>query len=71
MSKHPTAEQLRAVDRFALKHGRYWKRELRLAWYTGRDAEEPEGHLLRQVRNNFGPPWLEKYRPSQTIATAS
>ena len=26
------------------------------------DASRPNGHLLRQVRNQFGPKWLEEYR---------
>lgn len=58
----PTAEQLDAVQAFAKKYGPSWKYKLQGAWLSGRDANEPNGHLLRQVRNNFGPRWLEKFK---------
>lgn len=67
---HPNAEQLAAIDRFAADHGRFWKRELRNAWVTGRDLKHPDGALLRQVRNRFGPSWLETYKPA-TVAKTS
>jgi hypothetical protein len=47
-----------AVAAFATRHGRSWRAELAAAWLSGRDANEPDGHLLRQVRNRFGPRWL-------------
>ena len=43
---------------FATRHGRTWRADLAAAWLSGRDAAEPDGHLLRQVRNRFGPAWL-------------
>jgi hypothetical protein len=58
----PTPEQLEAILAFARSHGRYWKGELNDAWLSGADAREPNGHLLRQVRNQFGPLWLVNYR---------
>ena len=54
----PSLEQLAAVQEFANKYGRHWKRQLNFAWMDGADAREPNGHLLRQVRNNYGPEWL-------------
>jgi hypothetical protein len=54
----PTPDQIAAVAAFAVKHGRKWRAALADAWWTGRDASEPDGHLLRQVRNRFGPAWL-------------
>ena len=56
----PTAEQLAAVSAFAVRHGRTWRADLASAWLSGRDATEPDGHLLRQVRNQFGPVWLSR-----------
>lgn len=58
----PTSEQLAAVKAFAARHGRYWKRALNNAWFNGSDAREPDGALLRQVRNQFGPSWLAKVK---------
>ena len=53
-----TEEQERAVKAYASKHGRFWKQKLLLAWQTGRDVAEPDGHALRQLRNQGGPRWL-------------
>ena len=50
-----------ALNAFAEKYGRYWKRELMDRWLNGKDVNEPNGHLLRQVRNQLGPKWLERY----------
>ena len=59
----PTTEQLAAVQAYATKYGEGWKRQLVLAWNQGTDVREPQGHLLRQVRNQFGPTWLSKFKP--------
>ena len=56
----PTEEQLAAVRAFKEKHGRNWKVALMDAWLSGEDESEPNGHLLRQVRNQQGPVWLSK-----------
>jgi hypothetical protein len=64
MSDHqptPTAEQIAALRSFAARNGRYWKRELNLKWFNGRDADEPEACYLRQVRNILGPTWLHQF----------
>lgn len=54
----PTQEQLAALQAFATKHGKQWKSKLVSAWLSGSDEVEPEGGLLRQVRNQFGHEWL-------------
>jgi hypothetical protein len=58
--KKPNPEQLAAVAAYADKHGEFWKEDLQLDWMTGTDASRPSGHLLRQIRNQFGPKWLTK-----------
>lgn len=62
MKVEPTPEQLEAIRRFAEKYGVQWKAELRDQWMSGRDAYHPDGHLLRQVRNQCGPQWLAKFK---------
>ena len=54
----PSPDQLAAVAAYAARRGRTWRAELAAAWSTGRDTAEPDGHLLRQVRNTYGPTWL-------------
>jgi hypothetical protein len=54
----PSPDQLAAVAAYAARHGRTWRADLAAAWSTGRDTAEPDGHLLRQVRNTYGPTWL-------------
>lgn len=60
--REPTDEQRAALASFAARHGRTWKAKLLAMWANGRDANEPEGGLLRQVRNAFGPSWLESFQ---------
>ena len=50
-----TAEQKAALRAYALRNGRFWKRRLWAAWINGADAKEPEGAVLRQIRNTHGP----------------
>lgn len=59
----PTDEQLCVLEAFRAAHGRHWKARLRDLWLTGRDAARPGGALLRQIRNTFGPRWLQEYQP--------
>lgn len=60
--KDLTEEQAVAIYKYAVKYGRYWKAQLRSDWETGRDAEQEGGGYLRQIRNTFGPSWLNKFR---------
>lgn len=57
-----TQEQLDRLRAFKKEHGRCWKGQLRALWMTGMDASEPEGHLLRQIRNRIGPSGLDKVK---------
>ena len=66
MNPQLTEEQERALQDYKSTHGRYWKHNLKRDWLTGKDASRPNGHLLRQVRNQFGPKWLEGYEDDQT-----
>lgn len=47
------------LKQYADEHGRNWKQKLRDQWFNGSDANEPNGHLLRQARNKIGPGALE------------
>lgn len=53
----PSVEQLEALQAFANSHEK-WKEALCAVWARGDDDRMPRGHLLRQVRNQFGPDWL-------------
>ncbi len=55
-------EQRAALIAFRDKYGRTWKTELNDRWLNGKDASEPNGHLLRQIRNRQGPTWLNNLK---------
>lgn len=55
--KFPTHAQRVALLDFRTKYGRTWKAKLCQMWSNGGDDAFP---LLRQVRNQFGPLWLNK-----------
>ncbi len=57
-----SAAQLQALERFAAKHGQEWKAALSVAWASGQDESIPDGSLLRQIRNQLGPEWLEGFQ---------
>ena len=58
--KTPNPEQLSAVFAFAQKEGREWKSRLTSCWMkAGYPGHDKISHLLQQVRNQFGPQWLE------------
>ena len=59
MSVSPT--QLAAIRYFAGQYGRFWKMRLRRIWWSGQDESLPNGALLRQIRNEFGPVWLDSF----------
>lgn len=63
----PTHEHVAALQRFADRRGRYWKATLRCMWFNGRDIDEPDGALLRQIRNQLGPEWLEDFKLPEPI----
>ena len=62
MKPQLTEEQDAAIQAYAEYHGKNWKKQLLEDWLNGKDTRFNNGHLLRQVRNQFGPKWLEEYR---------
>lgn len=60
--QEPTPGQLDALRQYAKENGRCWKARLLDDWLTGRDAKQENGGYLRQVRNQFGPRWLESFK---------
>ncbi|WP_052223775.1 hypothetical protein [Comamonas testosteroni] len=54
-----TIEQLCAIQEYAAVNGARWKTKLGLLWLSGQDKG-----LLRQVRNELGPEWLQKFKLS-------
>jgi len=59
--KQPDMEQRAAVRRFAEQYGGGWKAGLHRCWMlaTYPHSSEADRTLLQQVRNQFGPLWLE------------
>lgn len=61
-------EQINALNRFALKHGRNWKEELQQCWMrAGYPGSTPDADkaLLQQLRNQGGPLILAAFRPKE------
>lgn len=54
-----TIEQLSAIQEYAAANGARWKMKLGMLWQTGKDSG-----LLRQLRNEFGPAWLQNFKLS-------
>ncbi len=54
-------EELAAVQDYAKREGRDWKRKLNTAWMN---AAEPG--ILQQLRNTRGPAWLADYKLPET-----
>lgn len=62
-----TLDQLNALNRYALKHGRTWRSKLQQAWLKdGGLRQEVDAGLLQQFRNNGGPDLVAKYQPIDT-----
>jgi hypothetical protein len=61
-----TSEQLKALAQFASANGRNWKSELNRLWMNGAYSYAvlggAEAGYLQQVRNQFGPSWLARFR---------
>ena len=53
-------ERKAALKAYAARNGPFWKRALWTAWLNGEDADEPEGPVLRQIRNACGPAILKR-----------
>jgi hypothetical protein len=67
----PNQEQLAAIISFAQDNGRNWKAELNHSWMNANYAGRTDGHLLQQVRNQFGPSWLVKFKLKAAKAAQS
>lgn len=52
-----TDNELAALQEYAAKHGRTWKRNLRTDWMNGHCTG-----YLQAIRNEFGPSWLQKFK---------
>jgi hypothetical protein len=57
MTPELTEAQAQALQAYAKEHGRTWKSQLNQDWMTGKTEGE-----LQQVRNIFGPRWLQGYK---------
>jgi hypothetical protein len=55
-------DQRARLIEFRDANGPLWKEKLSNLWWTGRDDRLQDGHLLRQIRNQFGPQWLTKLK---------
>lgn len=56
-----TPEEEVTLQHYAEYHGKNWKQQLLDDWFNGRDAQFPNGHYLRVIRNQLGPQWLEQF----------
>lgn len=54
------AEQVAALQAYAARHGRRWKRMLNNVWMGG--APYDDGGILHRRRNTHGPSWLHHFR---------
>lgn len=52
-----TVQQLEALKEYARENGRAWKSALMVDWMGGKCSAE-----LQQIRNNFGPSWLKRFK---------
>lgn len=65
MKSRPTAEMIAALLRYRKLHGRTWKQALRDDWMNAMEgslASFDDAGLLQQVRNTFGPNWLNRVK---------
>ena len=64
--RKPTTEELNALKKWRDKYGREWKSYLRAAWlsayYRGSYMGGTDTGTLRNIRNEFGSTWLDKFQ---------
>lgn len=58
-----TPDQLTELGHLQQRHGPSWRATLRGLWDSGKDEKHP---VVRQLRNDFGPDWLNAYRIGDT-----
>lgn len=61
MKKQPTLEQLQALLDFSRENGKNWKQKLSDCWMTGDYKGFASSSILQQIRNSFGPSWLDSF----------
>jgi len=66
-----TPEQACALRSFASRNGRRWKYKLCTLYMNGRDADEPEGPFLRQIRNTIGPSGLYRIKLGKAVPASA
>ena len=65
MTNQPTQAQIGALYIAAQRNGRRWKSAVLHAWETGNYSScyaDDLSDKLQQVRNEFGPSWLMRFR---------
>jgi hypothetical protein len=63
VAKQPNPAQLAALIAYARANGRTWKSKLSVDWSYARARVDGEiSAELQQVRNEFGPSWLRRFR---------
>jgi hypothetical protein len=55
-----TEQEEAALQDYAVRHGRSWKRILNDVWMGER--RDDAGQILRKLRHTHGPTWLDRYR---------
>lgn len=46
-----TLEQNLRLEEFKVQHGPTWRNQLQNLWLTGDDIRQPQGALLREIKN--------------------
>lgn len=65
-NRNPTPQQADALVKFAEREGPQWKTKLHMNWTMASYPDDPTtSHLLHQLRNQFGPLWLERVTLAQ------
>ncbi|NTH81450.1 hypothetical protein G6K97_30215 [Agrobacterium rhizogenes] len=55
-----TDQEVKALQHYAARHGRSWKRILNTVWMG--EGRCDDNQILRKLRNTHGPAWLDRYR---------
>ena len=61
-----TIQQVNALNKFAQMHGRGWREQVICHWVTGsrpRHLSLDEAACLQQIRNQYGPDFLQHFKP--------
>lgn len=61
--------QLDALQEWARVEGRSWKIKLAYAWADGNYHGSKHSGMLQQIRNQFGPTWLDQFSFKNVVVT--